>query len=655
MALLETVAGSLMKDIVVPRITAFVKRHRLARLDAVRFEADLRSYLIRKLKKYEIIDTLAFPNRQTSLSLLYEPLSVETFEERGEKRVVKIEGFPEDFLPKFRRIVIQDTVGMGKSTLAKVLFRSAAVEKAGIPLLIELRKINKTHPILAEIQNQLSPLDGGIEKIHLLKLLNEGGFIFLLDGYDEVSTADQAFVQRDLKQFIEKADANLFLMTSRPEATMASFGDFQKFQVAGLTREEAFSQLKRYDAYGREPIAGKLIEEVSKVSALTGFLKSPLMVSLLYMCYEHKRTLPKKPGLFFHQVFDVLFEIQDSTKENTVRRERKTGLCQDDFDRLVRHVAYYTAMDNRVLFDKSLILAAIGRATGRLGWDGLRPGDFLSDLVEAVPLFRKDGPFVQWAHKSLQDYFAARFLVMDAGEAREKVLRKMYDDPEGHRFSGIVHILVDLDFRLFERTLLLWMLREYRDHASRTYRHAYDVPPASIERRVEATFIWPHYLGIFQSPLREVDAGWTFPNRLPVDVEYEGRSLTPVFIWYTPEKTDNPIRVVALLISPQGESRRLAITVANISGDLFDHDYKGFDSDEPLLETLEENFCYPVDDDPENPVNAPANFDDVTELLRVEKVINGKRAMEQLQAIERRLLEHNGDDLLNWASDPSYE
>ena len=150
---------------------------------------------------------------------------------KNNKEEIKINDFSDDFLPTHMRVIIEDTAGMGKSTITKKLFLSAIEKKAGIPILIELRQINKNNSFLNEIQNQLSPIGKPIAIDVILKLILEGEFIFLFDGFDEISKADKEFVIKDLHKFIEKANNNYFLITSRQEDSLVSFGDFQKFNV----------------------------------------------------------------------------------------------------------------------------------------------------------------------------------------------------------------------------------------------------------------------------------------------------------------------------------------------------------------------------------------------------------------------------------------
>jgi len=73
----------------------------------------------------------------------------------------------------------------------------------------------------------------------LLHLLKSGQFIFFLDGFDEITFEDRRKVTEDIQSFIAKAFDNLFVITSRHETALASFGEFREFTIKPLSKQEA--------------------------------------------------------------------------------------------------------------------------------------------------------------------------------------------------------------------------------------------------------------------------------------------------------------------------------------------------------------------------------------------------------------------------------
>jgi predicted NACHT family NTPase len=110
---------------------------------------------------------------------------------------------------------------MGKSTLLKFLCLSCIKNNRGIPVFIELRKLKNDESVFQYIYNELNPLDDELDKTFILQLIKQGDFVFFLDGYDEIPFSQRNLVTQNLQEFISKADKNVFLLSSRPETSLA--------------------------------------------------------------------------------------------------------------------------------------------------------------------------------------------------------------------------------------------------------------------------------------------------------------------------------------------------------------------------------------------------------------------------------------------------
>ena len=254
--LLANLILPIIKDFVVPKIKSVFTKYPNKNIDENKIEENFNTYLTQRYEKFLIIDTLVFPNKQTLLKILYQPLTLSCRESITDKKIeIRIDSYPDNLIPEYSRVIIEDTAGMGKSTITKILFQSIMEQKAGIPLLVEISQINSKNSILKEIQNQLSPIGKKISQDFIIKLINEGNFVFLFDGFDEIALDDREYAIRDLQRFIEKANDNHFLITSRPEDSLTAFGDFQKFKVNPLKKGEAYSLLNKYDTYSYHKIS----------------------------------------------------------------------------------------------------------------------------------------------------------------------------------------------------------------------------------------------------------------------------------------------------------------------------------------------------------------------------------------------------------------
>jgi len=641
----------LVKDFLIPKAISLLKEYKNNHKTIEELEETFSSYLYQRYEKFFLIETLTFPNKQTLFKVLYEPLTI--FHDTNEDGPIefKIDCFPKELFTEFFRVIIEDTGGMGKSTISQKVFLSIVEEKVGIPILIELRKINPQNSIINEIQKQLTPIGESVKEEFIFKLLSYGDFYILFDGFDEISLNDKNYVINDLHAFKEKVNNNYFMITSRPEDSLVSFGDFRKFNIRELTREESYNLIRRYDNYSYKSISEELIKrlEANEQLSLQEYLKNPLLVSLLYKAYEHKKEIPIKKSQFYGQVYDALFESHDLSKEGYFKREKYTNLHIDDFERVLRHVGYFTAIKNKVEYDKNFIINIIDEARKYLTDLNFKSSDFLKDLLNTVPLFKKDGNYYKWSHKSLQDYFCAKFIWIDAKENQKNILQKIYLDQENKRFLNILDIFSELDIKSFESTIVTWLLIDFKSYSENNYRRLKNIPQESIINRIEnhynkmCTIVVTkkeHYNKIRQVNDEDVDDEFSEYEYYKPRVNHESDNANYnyfvereiVALTYF-SSANNKDTILELL-----DNRRFSFVKKTKHKVHLDND----------LELLECDSAYFVDDTPGNVANDPLIFDLVTDLIIGGYKLHYHQAIAKLKEIEKSNSQPYNDALTNW-------
>lgn len=424
-------------------------------------------YLERSYNKYIIVNTLVFHNSQRNLKEIYvEQTLVKENHIDKDKEITKIVGLPDKLIKKYQRILITDTAGMGKSTIMKRMFVDL-IEKGlnivGIPIYVELNKLSKSHRILDEIQNELNSLSKDIDKKLYLKLFQTGGFVFFLDGYDEITVVDRVEVTRDIQNLVSKAGKNnYFVLTSRPESGLDSFGDFQSFTIQPLKRKEAYELLRKYDLDEKKELSNNLIELLrsGQYKSIDEYLENPLLVSLLFTAYDYNRSIPFEKHRFYKTVFEAYFEKHDNTKV-IKPREKRSNLKYDGFDTILRFVGYKCLTGLGVKFPEDSIIKVIREARE---WNSnltFSESDFLNDLVTSVPLFCKDGAYFKWVHKSLMEYFAARFIFCDSRQEQDKILSAIYNSEHFEKYYNMLDLYCDIDPKGFSKHFTLPFCEEF--------------------------------------------------------------------------------------------------------------------------------------------------------------------------------------------------
>lgn len=446
------------------------------------------AYYKRAYNNYSIINTLAFKERVKKLKDIYIPLTIYPVDNKKEKKLTKIEGYPKELLDKYSRILITDTAGMGKSTLMKRMFLDVIDGQFGIPIFIELRRLNENNDILNEVAIQLGGLNDGFDKEILETLFVDGEFIFFFDGYDEISSSNKAFVTRNIQDFVAKAPNNKYILTSRPEEELACFGEFQEFRIRELKKVESYDLLRKYDISGKTSrlLISKL--ETGNYSMINEFLKNPLLVSLLFAAFDFKQTIPLKKHIFYRQVFDAYFDSHDLSKGDSYVHEKKSNLDLDDFDKVMRKIGYECLRKQKIEFEKDELLNIIDSA--KSGFSNLKfaSTSLLGDLLKAVPLFCQDGMYYKWVHKSLQEYFAAEFIYKDSKNNQDAILTALYKSKKIDLYINLLDLYFDIDPVGFQKNIVKPLLESYVEYYEKFYFHSDVISSEAVNLRLTITY-----------------------------------------------------------------------------------------------------------------------------------------------------------------------
>ena len=472
------------------------------------FTYRFKEYLQRVYSYYSSSRTLVFGNQQKKLEDFYYPLNVECIidAENEKKFRINTDVYHEDFLPQFKKVIMVDNGGMGKSTIMKWLFLSVIKERKGIPIFIELRKLTNGRTIIDEIIQELNPIDQEIEKEIVAKLIEEGNFIFFFDGYDEIVPSDRTFVTTDLQNFISKAAKNLFIMTSRPETALNTFSDFKEFKIKNLEKKEAYELIKKIG--NNSDKSQRLIKRIKEnnLHNVEEFLKSPLLVSLLYKKFEHRENIPINLQEFYYEVFEALFQDHDLTKGDSFIRPKKTNLSLSEFFQILREFSFFTFKKGEIEYNDAIINKYLSNISKRLPNLTFKTTDFLEDIVKNVPLFNKEGLQYRWSHKSFQEYFAAEFICRDTKEKQIEILHSMYESEKFEKYNFVLKLCFDIDFNSFRNAIVIPYLKEYiefYDSALDEFKENKNIPASYLQFRIELLFNKSHLI-IF-NPKREDD------------------------------------------------------------------------------------------------------------------------------------------------------
>lgn len=432
----------------------------------------LSRYIAYGMSQYASINSVVLGNESKPLDDLYVPLTIKRIGSSNHTNsTVKLDRFPKALFNQHRHILVMDTAGMGKSTLMRFLYVSCIRNKAGlIPLLIELRRLPKDKNVIDCIASAIDSVGADLNDKHrfsrkrLAAMISTGGFLFLLDGYDEIPSPDKEKVTASLMDFVNKANGNAFVLSSRDDDGAKSFG-FTAYNVQELSNDEAYALIRKYDKFNDNDIKGEsLIYELKdgfKLKSAQSFLGNPLLVSLLFVAYLESRSVDINKCTFYRTVFDALYKRHDLLKPQSFEREKRTGLGQDDFFQAVSSLGFVT-FKYGVDYDINRFYKLAHEAAQLVVGPKFTVADLADDLTRAVPLMVRDGSYIRWGHKSIQEFFFANFAA--SLTQKEAIFRGIRHNKELDRFLNIIELLCEIDFKTSSRSFIIDDVRHYLDY-----------------------------------------------------------------------------------------------------------------------------------------------------------------------------------------------
>ncbi|MDZ5764708.1 NACHT domain-containing protein [Stenotrophomonas maltophilia] len=428
--------------------------------------------------KTRYVSTFASTSGLVAFDELYEPLRIRPSQT---KKHFLIDSYPSELFRESRCIALTDDAGMGKSTLAKYIVRRAIVERKGIPLLIELRRLRSGQSIMSCLSDELA--GGAVNSAEgeaLVGLFERGNFIFVLDGFDEIEESLRPAVVDEVNSISARFQFCYFMLTSRPEYSVSLFPAFMQAEIVKLSRDQANSLIERCDA--ERGIAKILISRVDEAN-VSDFLGNPLLVTLLYRAFDYRNSVPPKRTIFFRQVYDALFQDHDLAKGDAFSRKKECGLDSEDFHKLLRALGFETFRCGRVSYGHDELMSFIDKAVGRSGFS-VEPRKVLQDVLKAVPIFQKDGLEFRWSHKSFQEYFASQCILSDMGDLRSSIIERMFSSPEVSRYREVFRFFGEFDVGLIRELCIFPLLKELDEFAA-----GFDYKLASLHFAVYVYYI----------------------------------------------------------------------------------------------------------------------------------------------------------------------
>ncbi len=321
--------------------------------------------------------------------------------------------------------------GAGKSTFLRKVglealrtfyYEDAVYRPRVIPVLLELKRFEKDDVDIAKFITAEFETCGFPEAEEFMQnALTQGNLLIMLDGLDEVPSANLDNVLRTIRDFVDRYDRNRFIASCRvassgyrgsaftrfSNVTMADFDDeqIQQFIINWFGSEQ---DRERETAKKCWEVLRKPENKASKELAHT-----PLLLTYLCLVYDLSQRFPNNRSSLYKKALRILLE-EWAAEKRILRDEIYEGLSIEQEEILLSEIAYDGMKADQLFFDKRWLSSQIrnfmaGNLNAPKGLDSEKVLNAI-EVQQGILVERMEDQY-SFSHLTLQEYLAAQYLI----------------------------------------------------------------------------------------------------------------------------------------------------------------------------------------------------------------------------------------------------
>jgi hypothetical protein len=390
--------------------------------------------LIEKHKELKI----PFRSKPLQMQEVYVPLKVVDGHDKR-KETDKKEGVDAcRAIAESRRLMIKGAPGAGKSMLLKHIAlnyaeNGFATSGQYVPILLELHRLSdRTKSINQYLVEALERDDFPKADRFVAQGLKNGTLLLLFDGLDEVNSAERQEVVQRIKDLIDHYSKCRVLITCRTQVYKNEFSEVvdRTLEVVEFTDQEIQNFLQPWQSsMTADKSVEQLLRNLHDRPRIMALARNPLMLTIIaYLYTDTPFVLPHSRSEFYQKSTELLLDQWHQEHNQFPARDKKSVL---------RHLALYNQdsvnhqQQDRRSIDYLTVIAEVKRVLPSLNIDIEKAEGFLKEIVERSGLLLEidGGERYQFAHLTLQEYFAAAKLIED----EQGLITRFEKDPDGWR------------------------------------------------------------------------------------------------------------------------------------------------------------------------------------------------------------------------------
>jgi predicted NACHT family NTPase len=368
-------------------------------------------------------------------------------------------------------LMVLGAPGAGKSTFLrrigiealKMGIDAAQFAHDCIPVFLELKGFkSEAVDIKQAIVTELGMLGAPVPEAGVTKALEEGKFLVLLDGLDEVPKANLDAVMAAIQSFVCEYDQNRFIASCRI-ASYRSSSSFQSFRDIELAEfdDEQMQQFISNWFRSELDVANQTAEKCwtllnsENYKAAKELAHTPLLLTFLCLVYDRTQGFPSKPAELYRRSLDILLE--EWAAEKRIQQEAVyEGLSIELEKVMLAEIAYQGFLADQLFFSRQDL---VGQIKAFLA-DTVDKPKYLDGKAVLDAIAIQQGVLVEraeavysFSHLTIQEYLTAKYIISNAHLVEALVAQHLTEQRWREVFllvAGLMPLNADLLLALME-------------------------------------------------------------------------------------------------------------------------------------------------------------------------------------------------------------
>lgn len=378
-------------------------------------------------------------------------------------------------------ILVEATVGQGKSILMRYLALQEPSKNQRIPIFIELKNISKEKNLNYLIKEKIKSWTNTITDEQIKYILQSGKVSLFLDAFDEISKDYVLDTFTTIENFSLDYKELKLIVSSRPDYEIKFSNCFEAFSV------------NPYDENDQKELINILVPDIENRNILISsienstpeiknILTTPLMIGLYIRKFNIDFTPPENITSFYKNLFEVVATTHDRSKGGFIRKSF-SELSQDKLEKVFERFCFECHKIDKTSFDRIEIIKILENTLNKLEIKECSSQDVLNDFCNYLCLIAKDGTNYTFIHRSIFEFYIAFF----ASNLNENNAQKLIKNIKNTNILNFLRILNNYYFNKFYLKVEFENCMQYLE------------APVDEKNKIPDKFIHLFYIGILNN------------------------------------------------------------------------------------------------------------------------------------------------------------